>query len=211
MSIAEIVGYAASILVAISLTMSNIWKLRWINLLGAVIFSIYGIWVGAYPVLAVNSFIAVVNVYYIIQLSKRKDYFSYIEYDNPKDPLLSKFLEFYSKDIKKFFPDFRAESLNNAHYHIILRNLVPVGIFVCEFHENGVVEVALDYVIPDYRDLKNANFIYSEKAQQLYKNGFKSFTASSQISVHQGYLKKVGYIQDEHQKDLFRKEILAGL
>ncbi|MGE5681170.1 MAG: hypothetical protein ACM34K_09870, partial [Bacillota bacterium] len=106
MSIAEIVGYAASILVAISLTMSNIWKLRWINLLGAVIFSIYGIWVGAYPVLAVNSFIAVVNVYYIIQLSKRKDYFSYIEYDNPKDPLLSKFLEFYSKDIKKFFPDF---------------------------------------------------------------------------------------------------------
>lgn len=207
MSLVEIVGYIASLMVAISLMMSNIWKLRWINLTGSVIFAIYGGWVGAYPVMAVNSFIACVNIYYIVQLAKRKDYFSYIELRDPKDQLLGKFLKFYEKDIKKFFPEFSTERLQNPHYHIILRNLIPAGLFIYQTHEDGTIEVSLDYVIPDYRDLKNANFIHSEKAKELKKSGFKLFTARSSVKVHQDYLKKIGYIQDNSDKNLFRKEI----
>ena len=61
--ITEIVGYIGSALVAISLMMSNIWKLRWINLVGALFFVLYGLIVKVHPVVAVNAFIAVVDAY----------------------------------------------------------------------------------------------------------------------------------------------------
>ena len=45
----EIMGYTASIIVFFSLLMSSIIKLRWYNLLGASLFSLYGFLIGALP------------------------------------------------------------------------------------------------------------------------------------------------------------------
>ena len=73
---AEIIGYVGSILVAVSLMMSNIWRLRWINLAGAVFFVIYGLAVKAYPVAVVNAFIVAIDAYYLGMLAGRKDYFN---------------------------------------------------------------------------------------------------------------------------------------
>jgi EamA domain-containing membrane protein RarD len=53
----DIIGYAGSVLIAVSITMNNIWKLRWINLFGAGTFAVYGLIVKAYPVFVLNSFI----------------------------------------------------------------------------------------------------------------------------------------------------------
>jgi hypothetical protein len=67
----ELVGYAASILVACSLMLSNTRQLRLVNLAGALTFTAYGALVGAWPVLAVNLFITAVNVYYLVQMARR--------------------------------------------------------------------------------------------------------------------------------------------
>lgn len=66
----EWVGYAASILVAISLTMTNIIKLRVINSIGCFLFVIYGLIVGAYPVAVANGIIILINLYNLYQLKK---------------------------------------------------------------------------------------------------------------------------------------------
>ena len=66
----EIIGYAGSLLVAVSLMMSSLVRLRWINLGGALAFAVYGWLVGAYPVLAVNGFIVLVNVYYLWRMNR---------------------------------------------------------------------------------------------------------------------------------------------
>ena len=50
----EWIGYAGSALVAVSLMMSAIVRLRLLNLAGALIFALYGALVGAMPVLLVN-------------------------------------------------------------------------------------------------------------------------------------------------------------
>ena len=60
----EFIGYAGSVLVAVSLMMSNIVRLRWINLFGAATFSAYGLLINAYPVFALNGFIVLVDLYY---------------------------------------------------------------------------------------------------------------------------------------------------
>lgn len=61
----ELLGYLASILVAISLMMRSLNTLRIINLLGALLFTVYGLIIGAYPVAVLNAFIVLVNVYYL--------------------------------------------------------------------------------------------------------------------------------------------------
>ena len=66
----EWVGYAASIMIAISLLMTDILKLRIINSIGCVLFAIYGFIVKAYPVGIINTFIFFVNMFYIYKFSK---------------------------------------------------------------------------------------------------------------------------------------------
>ena len=69
----EWVGYAASIMIAISLLMTDILKLRIINSIGCVLFVIYGFSVNAYPVGVINAFIFLVNIFYIFKFFKNKN------------------------------------------------------------------------------------------------------------------------------------------
>ena len=68
----EWVGYVASIMIAISLIMTDIVKLRVINSIGCILFAIYGFTVKAYPVGIINSFIFFVNSYYLYKFYKDK-------------------------------------------------------------------------------------------------------------------------------------------
>src|SRR6056297_1798281 len=67
-NILEWVGYAASLLVLISLLMSSIIKLRWINLIGSAIFCVYGFLIGSIPVGIMNGGIIIINIYYLTQV-----------------------------------------------------------------------------------------------------------------------------------------------
>ena len=63
----ELLGYMASVFVAVSLMMRSVTKLRMINLVGAILFTVYGLVIAAYPVAVVNGFIVLVNLYYLQQ------------------------------------------------------------------------------------------------------------------------------------------------
>ena len=66
----EGLGYLASVLIAISLMMRSIVRLRWINLVGAVCFTVYDILIAAYPVAALNFAIVLINVYFLWKMSR---------------------------------------------------------------------------------------------------------------------------------------------
>jgi len=70
MDVVEIIGYAASIMVALSLTMKDMVKLRVINFIGCTLFVTYGAIIDAWPVVAANGFIACVNIYYLRKLRR---------------------------------------------------------------------------------------------------------------------------------------------
>ncbi|MFT5430509.1 MAG: hypothetical protein ACI9OJ_001184, partial [Myxococcota bacterium] len=46
----DIIGYVASVLVAVSLMMKRLWTLRWLNLVGAITFTVYGVMLAAWPI-----------------------------------------------------------------------------------------------------------------------------------------------------------------
>ena len=66
----EWVGYAASAVIALSLLMTSVVKLRIINTIGCILFIIYGTSVGAYPVAIANAIIVLINIYQLIKLKK---------------------------------------------------------------------------------------------------------------------------------------------
>lgn len=203
----ELIGYLASFLIALSMMMNNIWRLRWINLVGAVVFSVYGIIVKAYPVFAVNAFITAVDIYYIVQMAAKTDEFELLPVQVGSSDFLHKFLDFYHEDIQKYMPGFELESLDKPHAIFILRDMIPVGLFIYKTMDNSTIKVQLDYVIPSYRDLKNAHFLYSVKLSQFAEQGFETIVAESNVKAHQNYLKQLGFSQDDENPAVFRKTV----
>jgi ribosomal protein S18 acetylase RimI-like enzyme len=149
----------------------------------------------------------VVDIFYLVQMSRRKDFFTLAEVPKGSYMFLNKFLEFYREDIQQFFPGFEWPKLRNQRCIFILRNLVPVGLFIYKPHPDGVAEIYLDYVRPDYRDLKNARFLYSAQQEYLKAKRLHTFITISNIKAHQKYLLKLGFEPDPVDKNFFRKSI----
>ena len=68
----EWIGYAASLMVAVSLLMTDVIKLRLLNTVGCLLFVIYGFLVGAYPVAVANLAIILINLYHLYKLYNEK-------------------------------------------------------------------------------------------------------------------------------------------
>ncbi|MGZ5474121.1 MAG: hypothetical protein ACXW31_14520, partial [Thermoanaerobaculia bacterium] len=160
-----LLGYAASVLIATSLLMRSIVRLRVINLAGAATFSLYGFLIGAYPVGILNLMTATINVVQLLRLQRRREIFRILEI-RASAPYLHYFLDFQADDIRYFFPAFRydpheAEGARLAV--LVLRDLVPAGVLLGAIRGDRL-EVELDYVVPQYRDLKVGRFLFSDEA-----------------------------------------------
>lgn len=202
----EVVGYAGSALVAVSLTMRSIRRLRWFNLFGAATLAVYGTLIEAPPIVLLNGFIAAVDAYYVVSLARRRDSFSFVEV--PTDsPYLRELIRFYRDDIARFFPGFDLDSCRQPHVRLVLRNMLPVGVFVCEPAAGGVARVCLDYVVPGYRDLKNARFVFAETHENLRSAGLHTFAATSTVRGHQRYLRRLGFTQDPADPARFTRPV----
>lgn len=202
----EAVGYAGSVLVGLSLMMANIWRLRWVNLFGAGTLAVYGLLIGAWPVVTLNSFIVLVDVYYLTKLSRERDVFGFFEV--PSDmPFLQQFLGFYRSDIEKFAPGFELHRLRQPQVRLILRNMLPVGLFVYSAAATGEAEIHLDYVVPGYRDFKNARFVFSADHGGLRSAGLHTFVAAARVPAQRSYLRRVGFRQDPDQPWRFTRPV----
>jgi len=203
MSLLEIFGYVASVLIALSLMMSNIKRLRWINLFGAAAFSAYGYFIDAYPVFILNGWIALVDIYYLVLIYQKKDQFDLVRLKSVKSPLLNLLKERYGKDITELCHHFKWQQLDDSIVLLLFRNMKPVGLFVYkELNSSGKVEVILDYIVPEDRDFKAANFMFSKQDNQLKQEGIKHLVVSAGDDKHAQYLSRVGFTKQDNTFEL---------
>jgi hypothetical protein len=191
--ILELIGYVASALVAISLMMSSILKLRVINLFGSAFFAIYGVLIGAYPVAVVNLFIVFINLYYLRQMLGTKEYFKLLEI-KPDSEYLRYFLSFYGQEIKRFLPDFSFGPAENQLVFFILRDMVPAGLFIGEAQRCDTLLVRLDFVIPRFRDFKTGTYLFSEHADFFRRRGIREIVSAGGSREHADYLRRMGFV-----------------
>ena len=190
---AEWLGYLASILIAVSLMMHSVLRLRIINLVGAIFFTIYGVWIHAFPVAVVNGFIIIIDLYFLLEMRKTKEYFEPLQV-KPGNAYLQQFLAYYQKDIVRFFPKFSFDAQNQStQYFFILRDMVPAGLVAYYADEQNKLWVTLDYAIPGYRDFKTGRYVFSRRTNPLNLQQKQEVYTITDSNVHAKYLKKIGY------------------
>ena len=192
MSWLELLGYVASVLVAVSLTMSRIVRLRVINLAGSLAFTVYGALIGAYPVAAVNGFIVLINLWFLARMLRAREYFRILEIE-PDSEYLRYFLSVHADDVRRFQPGFAHAPERRELTFFVLRDLVPAGLFVGEKRDEGCLWVRLDYVIPSYRDFKIGRYLYEECADFFRARGIRELRSPAGTPGHAKYLRKMGF------------------
>ena len=188
----EAVGYAASALVAVSLMMSSIIRLRVINLVGAAAFTVYGLLIQAYPVAAVNAFIVVINLFHLHGMLRTREYFHLLSVE-PESRYLRHFLEFYAKEIRRFLPGAAHEPREGQFTVFILRDMVPAGLFAGRIEGAGRLRVTLDFAVPQYRDFKIGRYLFSEEREFFRSRGIREIVSDGVTREHAAYLRRMGF------------------
>ena len=106
----------------------------------------------------------------------------------------------HAEDIRRFFPRFDLRTIHQPVIVLILRDLRPVGLFVAEREGEDTLRIHLDYVIPEYRDLKSARYFYRNWRPSL-RGSVRRLTAHTDVVSHREYLKKVGFQADRSHGD----------
>jgi hypothetical protein len=200
----EWLGYLASLVVLISLTMSSILKLRWINLLGCLLFAYFGYRVSSPPVLFANLGIAAINIYFLYKIYSTREEFKIINASTDSD-YYRHFLGVNSKEISKLIPMAELEKEHTALY--MLRDNEIAGVLIGEQDDAGVLDIKLDYVIPRYRDYKLGQYFFNDHPEFFTQRGISSLKTSADDEAHRLYLDKIGFIRQSEDSNVYTKMI----
>lgn len=198
-----LIGYVASVLLAISLVVNNDLKFRWINSGGCLFFIIYGIFINALPIIITNSFLLAINIFYLIRIYNSHEDFELIEFQGT-ERLVKKFLSFYTADIHNYFPEFKHEIKEEHINFVVLRDLVIANIFIAQLLPDGSAIIRLNYTVPKYRDYKVGTFIFKKDRKFLVSKGIKElFYERVANKKHLHFLKKMGFQQSDFNKSSY--------
>ena len=198
-TILELVGYLASLLVLVSLLMSSVVKLRIINSIGAIIFTVYAILIKSYPTAVMNAALVFINMYYLVKVLRSKSLYSVQEL-KADDAAVTHFVQFFRNDIAKNFPDYDFEIRPNSTCYLVYADANPVGLLVGEVSHPDTLGVELDYACPSHRDCSVGGFLYS----YLKEQGIRQMVAHAGVAHHDQYLKKMGFAK---KSDRFVKNL----
>lgn len=201
MDLIEIFGIFSSLVVLISLSMTSIIKLRVINLAGSILFATYGYFIGSFSTTFMNAGIALMNIYYLRKLYAIKDSYEIVKADKESD-YFKLFIDKNREDIDKFFSRDSLDQSEEIYY--LLRNNYTVGVLGWKMIGENV-EITIDYVTERFRDNTFGKYIFDEQLEMFRKKGYKRVVQKTENPLHQNYLKKIGFIQEE--KGTFTKSI----
>lgn len=204
----EILGYTASVLILISLIMSSTKKLRWINLFGSITFVVYAIINETYPVAVLNLFTAMANVYYLYKIYTNQSYFNILKIQKNNE-YIEYFIDHNKQDINKYYNTMDIDFRHAEYSFYILRDIMPVGVFVANPYDKDTLNVEFDYVIPSYRDFKAGKYIYDKNKDIFLSKGYQKLITFSDNDMHDRYLIKMGFkqIDESDEKRTFLLEL----
>ncbi len=187
--IIEAIGYTGSALVLVSFLMVSVFKLRVVNSIGSIIFTVYAIIIHSYPTAVMNACLVMINVYYLIKMSKQKEQvYDFVKTDT-NDSLLRYTIKKYEDDIKKCFPGIDLTLSGANCSYVICHDGKPAGILIGE-EKDKTIDILLDYSLPEYRDFSIGQFLFSK----LPAEGIKALTYKGSDEFHKAYLAKTGFV-----------------
>lgn len=199
----ELIGYLASALIVLSLLMASVLKLRIINLVGATVFTVYGLLIGSWPVILTNAAIVVIDIYYLVIMLRDRAQRGYFEVvDVPADsPILRRFVAFHLDDIRRFQPSFTGVE-DDHHAWMVLRDAIPVGVVVGE-RDDDRLRLHANYVTPEHRDFTAGSVLFGGSGA-FQDVGSDVLESLGETDAHRRYLSRMGF---EHDGELWTRAV----
>lgn len=206
MSFIEILGYIASVIVFISLTMKSLVKLRLINAAGSLLFVIFALTTSSFPTAVLNIGIVIIDIYYFLKMIKVQDNFEimYIEKDNP---LVNRFYNKNRKELEALFGGTAFEQSEKAAF--FFRNDDIAGLLAyssAEFGNQKAAEIFIDFVVPKYRDLAVGRQFFVKDLSFWKNQGYERLITRVPDKIHVPYIRRLGFVH-EHNSGIWTKRI----
>jgi hypothetical protein len=190
-----LVGYLASALVVISLTMTSVVRLRFMSLIGSITFVIYGLLIESAPIVITNAAIIIINVWFL-----RKEFASgstggrdlgasHIALDSP---FLRDFVAFHLADIHRFQPDFELSTGDDVAAWLLNRDGLPAGLLIGR-RAGTTLTIDLDYVLGPWRDSRLGNWLFGRGADVFRSDGITTVRSYGSTDDHRKYLERMGF------------------
>jgi hypothetical protein len=212
----ELIGWAGSLLVIVSLMQARVLRFRVLNLVGAVLATGYNVAIGVWPFAAMNAVISVIDVYWLWRLSRERhddQVYAVVEV-SPDDAYLRHLLRVHRDDIAQFQPGFTpdgpagaapvedgveagpvpaagARVADGRASFLVVRGDETVGVVVVRGLGGGVGRVELDWVTPRFRDFTPGEFVY-RRSGVFAAHGFRSLVVEPGPRSTE-YLERVGF------------------
>jgi hypothetical protein len=188
----ELIGYAASALVVVSLAMTSVVRLRAISLAGSVAFVVYGVLIESVPIVGTNAAIAVLNVWFLrAELGGKRDLGALVV---PVDsPFLVDFLTHHLDDIHRFQPGFQPTGDPDLLALLLMRDGLPAGALIGR-QVGDELQIQLDYVSRPFRDSRISTWLYGRGSGVLRRLGVERVTTEPGTEPHRTYLLRNGFV-----------------
>jgi hypothetical protein len=186
----EAFGYLGSLLVLVSMLMTSVVKLRIINTIGSVIFTIYAFIIKSYPTALMNFCLVLINLRFLWKMSRMDKEYEIVECDR-NDVLLKYLVDHYRNDISKIFPgiDLNLRQIDRAY--VVLCQGKPVGITLGNAEDDDTLDLKLDYTIPEFRDFSIGSFLFD----YLKKKDVRKVVYKGPDENHLAYLNNQGFVK----------------
>ncbi len=201
----ELIGYTASALVVLSLTMTSVVRLRMVSLCGSVTFFVYGALIDSVPIMITNGSIAIINVWFL-----RKEFASGrphgrdlgVSHIRADSPFLADFVAFHLIDIHRFQPDFHLPKGDDVVTLLLNRDGLPAGLLIGR-RQGSTLTIDLDYVLGPYRDSRLGRWLYGPGAAVFRADGIAELRSAGTTDTHRKYLERVGFRPSATDPDLY--------
>ena len=194
----ECIGYAGSLLVLASMLMTSVFKLRVINTIGSLIFTIYALIIHSYPTALMNACLVLINLRFLWKMKKMDKDFS-LAACAPQDSFVRFFIDSYRSDIRECFPGIALDLEDATQAYLVCCEGKPVGVTAGQ-QQGNVLNLLLDYTIPQYRDFSVGRYLMT----RLKEQGIAKLCYGGPVEHHLPYLQKLGYVKNG---ELYEKEL----
>ncbi len=193
MSYVDLLGYAASFIILVSLTMKSIVKLRWINAVGSALFVVFAVLTRSAPTVVMNVGIILIDLYFVFSVSRKKGDYRLVKAERGS-ALLGFFYETNRAEIDSIFgADAFAEARSFAYFSC---NGEIAGLFAWKDRSPTECLILIDFVTIRYRDTKIGRFFFESHVASFRERGYRRLLLENVGKKHWKYLERIGFTRE---------------
>jgi len=188
----DLLGYVASFIILVSLTMKSIVKLRWINAVGSLLFVVFAFLTKSTPTIVMNIGIIFIDVWYVLGLSLKRSDYHLIKAERG-----SALLEFFYQNNKIEIDNiFGSSAFGEAKcFSYFACNSEIAGLLAWKELSPVECRIMIDFVTPRYRDFKIGRYFFTQHLSAFCERGYSRLVYENVGKKHWKYLGKLGFIE----------------